>query len=74
MLTGVDFELVEESGAPIGARNFLFLDPADSPYTSALKIFVDSIKSDFKCITFTKARKITELIYRWAMNQAPGNF
>ncbi len=72
MLTGLDFfELVEKSGAPVGARNFIFLEPADSPYTSALKLFVDSINLGFKCITFTKARKITELIYRWAMNQAP---
>ncbi|MBE9531860.1 MAG: DEAD/DEAH box helicase, partial [Proteobacteria bacterium] len=71
MLTGLDFELVKESGAPIGERNFIFLDPAESPYTSSLKLFIDSINSGFKCITFTKARKITELIYRWAMNQAP---
>ena len=71
MLTGLNFELIEESGAPIGARNFLFLEPADSPYTSALKLFVDSINNGFKSIAFTKARKITELIYRWAMNQAP---
>ena len=70
-LTGLDFELIEKSGAPIGARNFIFLEPADSPYTSALKIFVDAITKDFKCITFTKARKITELIYRWAVNQSP---
>lgn len=71
MLTGLDFALVEKSGAPIAKRNFLFLDPADSPYTSALKLFLASIKNDFKCITFTKARKITELIYRWAKDQAP---
>ena len=71
MLTGLDFTLVQKSGAPIGKKNFLFLEPADSPYTSALKLFVEAINNDFKCITFTKARKITELIYRWAINQNP---
>ena len=66
-LTGEKFSLVTESGAPQGKGRFLFLDPGTerSPYTLAVKVFTEAIKGDFKTIAFTKARKITELMYRW---------
>ena len=70
-LIGLPFELVEKSGAPSGLRNFLFLDPIDSPYTEALRLFIASVRAGYKTIVFTKARKITELIFRWAKEQAP---
>ena len=70
-LTGMEFSLVEENGAPSGKRNFLFLEPKESPYTEALRLFITCVRSGYKTIVFTKARKITELIYRWAKDQAP---
>ncbi|MEE9542313.1 MAG: DEAD/DEAH box helicase [Thermodesulfobacteriota bacterium] len=70
-LTGLSFNLVEKNGAPSGLRHFLFLDPKESPYTEALRLFIASIRAGYKTIAFTKARKITELIYRWAKEQAP---
>ncbi|MBI5560311.1 MAG: DEAD/DEAH box helicase [Deltaproteobacteria bacterium] len=73
-LTGVDFELIDKSSAPLGRRNFLFLDPPAgvSPYSLAAKLFTESVRRGFKTIAFTKARKITELIHRWVSEISPG--
>ncbi|MBE9528039.1 MAG: DEAD/DEAH box helicase [Proteobacteria bacterium] len=73
MLTGREFEVISESGAPAGKKNFLFLNPPKerSPYTAANKLFVESIKAGFRTIAFTKARKITELMYSWVKEREP---
>lgn len=72
-LTGLEFELVSESGAGHGEKNFLFIDPPSgvSPYTVSTKLFIESIRRGFKTIAFTKARKITELMHRRVMESAP---
>ena len=73
MLAGMPFELIKESAAPRGRRNFLFLNPLPeaSPYTVATKLFVDSVRNGLKTIAFTKARKITELMLLWVNEGAP---
>ncbi|HHD11915.1 MAG TPA: DEAD/DEAH box helicase, partial [Deltaproteobacteria bacterium] len=73
MLTGLPFNLVCKSGAPQGKRHFLFIDPAmdTSPYTLTVRILSEALKEDFRTIVFTKARKVTELIYRWLKESAP---
>ncbi|MFQ5736495.1 MAG: DEAD/DEAH box helicase, partial [Thermodesulfobacteriota bacterium] len=73
MLTGLDFELIDESGAPAGKRNFVFLNPSPgtSPNTIATKAFISSIRAGFKTIAFTRARKMTELIHTWVKEGAP---
>ncbi len=68
-LWGEEFSLVEKSGAPRSGRHFIFLNPSDSPYTEATKLFLRLIKSGLRTIVFTKARRITELIYRWAIEK-----
>lgn len=67
MLTGKDFELISDSGAPEGVKHFLFIDPPEkeSPNTIATALFKDSINNGFRSIAFTKARKVTELMYKW---------
>ncbi len=73
MLTGLPFNLVYKSGAPQGKRHFLFIDPAmdTSPYTLTVRVLSEALKEDFRTIVFTKARKVTELIYRWLKESAP---
>ena len=73
MLTGLDFELIDHSGAPHGKKNFLFLNPApgSSPNTAATKLFISSVRAGFKTIAFTKARKTTELMHTWVKEGAP---
>ncbi len=70
-LTGLPFKAVTESGAPQSVRHFLFINPIESPYTEATRLFVECLKAGLKTIVFTKARKITELIYLWSIKRAP---
>ncbi|HXX56772.1 MAG TPA: DEAD/DEAH box helicase [Thermodesulfovibrionales bacterium] len=71
-LTGISFRPVLESGAPQAGRHFIFLNPHDSPYTEATWLFIECLKAGLKTIVFTKARKITELLYRWTLDREPG--
>lgn len=72
-LTGLEFELINKSGAPKSTSHFLFVNsiPETSPYTMALRIFAKAIENDFKTIAFTKSRKITELLYTWLKQSSP---
>lgn len=70
-LTGLPFKEVLESGAPHSGIHFIFLNPFESPYTEATWLFIECLKAGLKTIVFTKARKITELIYRWTVDRAP---
>ncbi|HYA26685.1 MAG TPA: Zn-binding domain-containing protein, partial [Thermodesulfovibrionales bacterium] len=70
-LTGLPFRTIVESGAPSAGRHFIFLNTFDSPYTEATWLFIECLKAGLKTIVFTKARKITELIYRWTVDRAP---
>ncbi len=66
-----DVSVVDKSGAPSPQRHFVFLNPIVSPYTVASSLFVRAVESGLKTIVFTRARKITELITLWALNEAP---
>ncbi|MFI5294168.1 MAG: DEAD/DEAH box helicase [Thermodesulfovibrionales bacterium] len=70
-LTGLPFETVRENGAPSAGKHFYFMNPIESPYTAATRLFVQCMKAGLRTIVFTKARKITELIYTWTLNYAP---
>lgn len=70
-LIGEETAVVDRSGAPSSKRHFLFLQPVLSPYTVAARLFINALDSGLKTICFTRARKITELITTWVMQQAP---
>lgn len=70
-LTGLNFKVIDENGAPSSARHFLFLNPELSPNTVSARLFVRSILHGLKTIAFTKSRIITELIHTWTMQMAP---
>ncbi len=70
-LTGLDFSVVDRDSSPAAERNFLFVNPAVSAYTAASRIFVHAVKKGLKTIAFTKARKITELMYSWVVDELP---
>ncbi len=71
ILIGTPFDVIDKTGAPQSGKHFLFLNPLDSSYTEATRIFLKSINSGLRTILFTKARKITELIYKWSIERAP---
>ncbi|MBZ0101199.1 MAG: DUF1998 domain-containing protein, partial [Thermoanaerobaculia bacterium] len=52
-------------GAPREARHFLLVRPAASPYTAALETLGELVRGGQKTIVFTKARRITELLWTW---------
>ena len=70
-LIGLPFREIVESGAPQAGRHFIFINPFESPYTEATWLFIECLKAGLKTIVFTKARKITELIYKWTIDKAP---
>ena len=70
-LTGLPFTLVENNGAPRSAKHILFINPSASPYSAAVKLLSRSLREGFRTIAFTKARKITELIHSWIVQQEP---
>ena len=70
-LAGRPFHWVEEAGAPREGRRFLLLQPEVSPYTSSLNLFVELLQRGAKTIVFTKARRITELLYSWLRKREP---
>lgn len=72
-LTGLDFTLIKENGAPASEKHFLFLDPPEdmSPYTLATKIFTSAVEQNLRTIAFTKSRKVTELMQRWVVEGSP---
>jgi DEAD/DEAH box helicase domain-containing protein len=70
-ITGLPFYAIRESGAPLAGKHFFFVDPIESPYTVAMRFFVECVKAGIRTIVFTKSRKITELIYTWAIDRIP---
>ena len=53
-LLGLPCEAVEESGAPRAGRNFLFLNPTVSPYTLAVKLFLDCLDGGFRTLVLPR--------------------
>jgi DEAD/DEAH box helicase domain-containing protein len=70
-LTGLPFKVVDQNGAPQAGKHFLFINPIESPYTESMKLFIKCLQAGLRTIVFTKARKITELIYSWAVDRSP---
>jgi DEAD/DEAH box helicase domain-containing protein len=70
-LTARCFDWIRESGAPREARHLLLVRPTGSPYTAALAIFAALVRSGLKTIAFTKARRITELLWTWLERREP---
>ncbi|MDH3745694.1 MAG: DEAD/DEAH box helicase, partial [Acidobacteriota bacterium] len=70
-LAGRGFHWVRDSGSPQQGRHFLLFRAATSPYTLSLDLLIEFLKKGLKTIVFTKARRITELLYSWLRQQEP---
>ncbi len=66
-----DAEVIERSGAPQPERRLYLLSGAGSPYTLACEVMDRLLKEDARTLTFTKARKVTELLYSWLCRRDP---
>ncbi|MCB1035949.1 MAG: DEAD/DEAH box helicase [Acidobacteria bacterium] len=66
-----EFVTISETGAPRNGRHLVLLRPEGSPYTTALEFLVGLLDRGLKTIVFTKARRITELLYSWLRRRRP---
>ncbi|SIN91933.1 DEAD/DEAH box helicase [Halodesulfovibrio marinisediminis] len=72
-LTGIAPTVITESGAPQGKRNFVFMDPHQSPSSTAISLLKSALMRNMRTIVYTQSRKMTELISMWA-GQKSGAF
>jgi DEAD/DEAH box helicase domain-containing protein len=71
-LVGAPFRVVAASGAPVSARDVLLINPVTvSPYTAAVRVVAEAAREGGRTIAFTKARRITELLHAWLLQEAP---
>ena len=71
-LVGREFAVVDRSGAPLSAKDVVFLNPVGvSPYTVAVRVLIEAIRAGRRTIAFTKARRVTELLHAWLVRQEP---
>ncbi|HUV03828.1 MAG TPA: DEAD/DEAH box helicase [Armatimonadota bacterium] len=73
VLTGVKAEVVDDDGSPAGEKRLVFWNPPyigegerKSANSEAASLFVWLVRNGIRNITFTKARVVAELIYRYA--------
>lgn len=71
LLTGEESVEVSHSGAPKPKRTIYVLEAKGSPYTLASNLIEKLILSKKRTVAFTKARRITELIYTFLMHKNP---
>jgi DEAD/DEAH box helicase domain-containing protein len=74
-LTGLDCELVDRDGSPRGERQIVFWNPPlvdealglrRSVFTEAATLFADLLARRTRTIVFTRTRKGTELVFKYA--------
>jgi DEAD/DEAH box helicase domain-containing protein len=70
-LLGEGVQVIADNGAPAGERLLALWNPQASPYRESTDLFGKLVKGGFKTIAFTKARKITELMSRWSLENSP---
>ncbi|HSL26138.1 MAG TPA: Zn-binding domain-containing protein, partial [Acidimicrobiia bacterium] len=75
LLTGLDVAVFDRDDSPAGERTTALWNPAltdqeggrrRSPLGEAAELFSDLVERGFRTIVFTRGRKSTELVYRWA--------
>lgn len=63
-------QAITQSGAPQGARHFVFLNPVASPATAAIDLLKAALARNLRTIVYCRSRRMTELISLWASGQA----
>jgi DEAD/DEAH box helicase domain-containing protein len=69
-LTGENFELILENGAPSGKKYVIFWDPTFLPeksvFTQTKDLLLTTTELNFQTLCFTTSRKLAELIRMWS--------
>ncbi len=58
--------VVDRSGAPRGARHYIFLDPPQSPASAAIDLLKAAVARGLRTIVYCCSRRMTELVSLWA--------
>lgn len=61
---------ITQSGAPQGARHFVFINPDLSPSSAAIDLLKAALARNLRTIVYCRSRRMTELISLWAVGQA----
>ncbi|MBT8212822.1 MAG: DEAD/DEAH box helicase, partial [Acidimicrobiia bacterium] len=79
-LIGAPVSVIEQDASPHGAKTFVLWNPEiedpvkgtrGSPLADATRVFADLVSRDVHTIVFSRSRKATELMYRWARDRLP---
>jgi DEAD/DEAH box helicase domain-containing protein len=69
-LTGLNVEVVTKSGAPLGKKHVVFINPLQGPAQTAILLLKAALHRGLRTIVYTQSRKLTELIAIWAGSQS----
>ena len=70
-LTGLNFEVITDSGAPQGKRHLLLVDPQGAGAAqTAVQLILAALKRNLRTICYTQSRKLTELVSLWVAQRA----
>ena len=58
--------VIGDSGAAQGPRHFIFINPEQSPSTTAIGLLKAALKRRLRTIVYCRSRRMTELISLWA--------
>ncbi|MEG2173187.1 MAG: DEAD/DEAH box helicase [Desulfovibrionaceae bacterium] len=61
---------IVRSGAPQGARHFVFINPEASPATAAIDLLKAALARNLRTIVYCRSRRMTELVSMWAIGQS----
>ena len=74
-VTGLPFTVVDNDGSPNGGKDFVFWNPPiideaksmrRSANSEATTLFTELVSQNVRTLTFTKSRRLTELIYTYS--------
>ncbi len=80
-LAGVPFIVVDDDGSPHGSKDFIFWNPPftdeaknvrRSANSEATNLFTELVSHHIRTLTFTRTRRLTELIYTYSKRKLGG--
>jgi DEAD/DEAH box helicase domain-containing protein len=69
-LTGLNVNTITKSGAPLGKKHVVFINPLQGPAQTAILLLKAALHRGLRTIVYTQSRKLTELIAIWAGSQS----
>jgi DEAD/DEAH box helicase domain-containing protein len=69
-LTGLNVDTITDSGAPLGKKHVVFINPIQGPAQTAILLLKAALHRGLRTIVYTQSRKLTELIAIWAGSQS----